>query len=68
LHPGSILVVPATQEVFLVGGRPFEPPTLGPRLARPAYMAPEQADLERPEAPDARSDVYGVGGVLFELL
>lgn len=68
LHPGSILVGPATREVFLVGGQPFERPTQGAMLARPAYMAPEQADLEQPALGDARTDVYALGGILFEIL
>src|SRR5262245_49588083 len=53
LHPGNVLVVPESQEIFVVGGHPSLPPVrvvregTGPRgtiCGVPAYMAPEQVD------------------------
>ena len=39
----------------------------GRQLGTPAYMAPEQAE-GRLDLVDARSDIYGLGAILFEVL
>ena len=75
LRPGSVLVAPAFQEVFLVHDGPATCPVRVPKDAQDfvmggvtAYLAPEQADPVRRGEPDALTDVYGLGGILFDVL
>jgi serine/threonine protein kinase len=79
MRPGSVLVAPQFQEVFVVEGRycPFpvrgtekaaDAGSQGTMLGVPVYIAPEQLDPERFGGPDVRTDVYGLGGILFEIL
>jgi serine/threonine protein kinase len=79
LHPGNVLVVQESQEVFVVCGHPSLPPVHVDRVGVgawpkgilwgvPGYMAPEQVDPERLGAADVLTDVYGLGGILFEIL
>jgi serine/threonine protein kinase len=76
LYPGNVLVAPASQEVFVTCGHPSLPPmsiewtelTAVRALGVPAYVAPEQVDPDRLGAPDVLTDVYGLGGILFDIL
>jgi serine/threonine protein kinase len=75
MHPRNVLVVPASNEVFVVRGHPSLPPvcidsdigTKGLMTGVPAYMAPEQVNQQELGTPDVLTDVYGLGGVLFEI-
>ncbi len=55
----------SSQEIALAADRPET--RFGSLLGTPAYMAPEQADATG-DGPDARSDVYALGAILFHLL
>jgi serine/threonine protein kinase len=71
LKPGNVVLGPFGETVVLDWGLaraergPFERP--GSQLGTPAYWAPEQQH-GRPDAHDRRTDVYGLGGVLYALL
>jgi eukaryotic-like serine/threonine-protein kinase len=74
IRPSAVLLLPESQEVFVVRGHPSEPPfsfkTVGVdgSIFVPPYMAPEQADPQTLGGPDVRTDVYGLGGLLYEIL
>jgi serine/threonine-protein kinase len=66
LKPGNILVDAALRPRILDFGISSGSADRGHGLGTLAYMAPEQLDPARPI--DARTDVYALGVVLFELL
>jgi serine/threonine protein kinase len=79
LHPGDVLVSQRLDEVFVVRGNSACPPgvsakeldaTLKPgrSLTCPGYTAPEQVNPPRSGKPGISSDVYGLGGILYETL
>jgi serine/threonine protein kinase len=56
-----------TPEVALTEEARTEATRAGSQLGTPAYMAPEQAE-GRLDLIDARTDIYGLGAILFEIL
>lgn len=74
VKPGNIMISPEEEPIVLDFGLARDDESLlatltetGDVLGSPAYMAPEQVkDLGR--RPDRRTDVYGLGVVLFEAL
>jgi serine/threonine protein kinase len=66
LKPSNILLKPDLSPKILDFGLSSAEPDTGHGVGTLAYMAPEQLDPERPI--DARSDVYALGVVLYELI
>jgi serine/threonine protein kinase len=74
MHPGNVLVAAASGEIFVVLSRhsltllSAHNRTNGLVIGVPGYLAPEQVNREELGAPDVDTDVYGLGGILFEIL
>jgi len=74
LKPENVIVRPDGIPVLLDFGLAREAAAAGQltrtgqAMGTPAYMSPEQARGESPRTLDARTDVYGLGAILFELL
>ncbi|MCO5171698.1 MAG: serine/threonine-protein kinase [Planctomycetes bacterium] len=74
LKPQNVIVRPDGTPVLLDFGLARDPAggasltRTGQVLGTPRYMAPEQAEGKTREPLDARTDVYGLGAILFELL
>jgi serine/threonine protein kinase len=66
LKPSNIMLDAQLRTKILDFGLSSGDPTRGHFLGTPQYLAPEQLDAAMPI--DARTDVYGLGGVLYELL
>jgi serine/threonine protein kinase len=72
LEPGTVRVghggqAHVTDAGVGIGGEHLSRPGEGDVVATPGYMAPEQA-WGRCEDFDARTDVYGIGGILYAIL
>jgi serine/threonine protein kinase len=70
LKPANILIDPAGEPRltdFGVARTVDAGPDAGPAFGTPYYMSPEQVEAA-PEGPDARTDVYALGVMLYEIL
>ena len=66
LKPSNIMVDAALDPKILDFGLASSDPSRGHFLGTPCYLAPEQLDASQPI--DARTDVYALGAVLYEVL
>ena len=66
LKPANVMLDAALRPRILDFGLSSGDPGQGHFAGTPQYLAPEQLDASRPI--DARTDVYALGGVLYELL
>jgi serine/threonine protein kinase len=66
LKPSNIMLDAQLRPKILDFGLSASDPARGHFLGTPQYIAPEQLDASRPI--DARTDIYGLGAVLYELL
>jgi serine/threonine protein kinase len=75
LKPQNVMIIRRNGEVFvkvldfgiakLLEGNAFDATTFGRRLGSMFYMSPEQC---KGEPADERSDIFSLGGILFEML
>jgi serine/threonine-protein kinase len=66
LKPANIILDAQLSPKILDFGLSGGDPSRGHGVGTPAYMAPEQLDPSRPI--DARTDIYALGVILYELL
>ena len=66
LKPSNIMLDAALSPKILDFGLSSGDPAAGHLVGTPSYVAPEQLDPSRPL--DERTDVYGLGAVLYEVL